>query len=127
MPILQTFGIVAMTNAAYYLTFTYAVERRRSLATGSGELFLLANTITLFAVLFSKPLGGWLSDKVGRRRLMMSLTVAMMALIYPALQLMLYGEPSGSIFGQILVAVPMAWRLGCRARWSWRSSLSGRA
>jgi hypothetical protein len=25
LPIVRTFGIVAMTNAAYYLTFTYAV------------------------------------------------------------------------------------------------------
>ena len=30
-----------------------------------GEAFQLANTLTLFIVLFSKPLGGWLSDKSG--------------------------------------------------------------
>ena len=82
------------------------------MATASGELFLLANTITLFVVLFSKPLGGWLSDKIGRRRLMMALTVAVMALIYPALQMMLYGEPSSFIFGQILVAIPIGMALG---------------
>ena len=29
---LRTFGIVATTNAAYYLTFTYMVERRKALA-----------------------------------------------------------------------------------------------
>jgi MHS family proline/betaine transporter-like MFS transporter len=112
LPILQTFGIVAMTNAAYYLTFTYAVERRKSLATESGELFLLANTIALFAVLFSKPFGGWLSDKVGRRKLMMALTVAVFALIYPALNLMLYGNPTGFVLGQILVAIPIGMALG---------------
>lgn len=112
LPILQTFGIVAMTNAAYYLTFTYAVERRKSLAAASGEEFLLANTLTLFVVLFSKPLGGWLSDKVGRRRLMMILTISVMAVIYPALQLMLYGPPSTFIIGQILVAVPLGMALG---------------
>ena len=111
-PIVQTFGIVAMTNAAYYLTFTYAVERRKALATVSGELFLLANTLTLVVVLLSKPLGGWLSDKVGRRRLMMTLTVAVMVLIYPALQTMLYGAPSSFILGQILVAVPIGMALG---------------
>jgi len=27
-------------------------------------------------VLISKPLGGWLSDRVGRRKLMLALTVA---------------------------------------------------
>jgi MHS family proline/betaine transporter-like MFS transporter len=111
-PIVQTFGIVAMTNAAYYLTFTYAVERRKALATVSGELFLLANTLTLVVVLCCKPLGGWLSDKVGRRRLMMTLTVAVMVLIYPALQMMLYGAPSSFILGQILVAVPIGMALG---------------
>ena len=64
LPIIQTFGIVAMTNAAYYLTFTYAVERRKSLATARGWEFLLANTLTLVVVLISKPFGGWLSDKI---------------------------------------------------------------
>src|SRR6185436_15285541 len=50
-PIVQTFGIVAMTNAAYYLTFTYAVERRKQLTGDGGEVFLLANTASLFVVL----------------------------------------------------------------------------
>ncbi len=112
LPIVQTFGIVAMTNAAYYLTFTYAVERRKSLATASGELFLLANTLSLVVVLVSKPLGGWLSDKVGRRRLMMTLTVAVMAFIYVSLQMMLYGAPASFILGQMLLAVPIGMALG---------------
>ncbi|MEK6629382.1 MAG: MFS transporter [Acidobacteriota bacterium] len=113
LPIVQTFGIVAMTNAAYYLTFTYAVERRKSMVGGEGgESFLLANTLSLFVVLASKPLGGWLSDKVGRRRLMMTLTVATMALIYVALNLMLYGSPQAFAAGQILLAVPIGMALG---------------
>lgn len=112
LPIVQTFGIVAMTNAAYYLTFTYAVERRKSLATASGELFLLANTLSLVVVLVSKPLGGWLSDKVGRRKLMMTLTVAVMAFIYVSLQMMLYGAPASFILGQMLLAVPIGMALG---------------
>ncbi len=111
-PIIQTFGIVAMTNAAYYLTFTYAVERRKRLAAASGELFLLANTLTLVVVLISKPLGGWLSDTVGRRRLMMALTVVVMALISPSLQMMLYGAPGAFIVGQMLMAVPIGMALG---------------
>ena len=39
-PMLQTFGIVAMANAAYYLTFTFVVERRASRPEASA--FLLA-------------------------------------------------------------------------------------
>ena len=111
-PIVQTFGIVAMTNAAYYLTFTYAVERRKSLTGEGGEAFLLANTLSLVVVLISKPFGGWLSDRVGRRRLMMALTVIVMGLIYLALRLMLFGTPRAFISGQILLAVPIGMALG---------------
>jgi MHS family proline/betaine transporter-like MFS transporter len=111
VPMLRTFGIVATTNAAYYLTFTYVVERRKTLQ-GGGSNFLLANTLSLFLVLIAKPLGGWLSDQVGRRRLMLILTVAMVCVIYPALRLMLYGTPPEFMLGQLFLAVPLGMALG---------------
>jgi MFS transporter, MHS family, proline/betaine transporter len=110
LPMLQTFGIVALTNAAYYLVFTFAVERRSSVAAGSA--FLLANTASLVVVLFAKPLGGWLSDYTGRRKLMLVLTIATMVLVHPALWLMLYGTPWQFVLGQILMAVPLGMALG---------------
>jgi MFS transporter, MHS family, proline/betaine transporter len=111
LPMLRTFGIVATINAAYYLTFTYIVERRKTSGNG-GSAFLLANTLSLILVLFSKPLGGWLSDLVGRRKLMLILTLATMVLIYPALWLMLYGSPGHFMIGQLLLAVPLGMALG---------------
>ena len=126
LPIVRTFGIVAMTNAAYYLTFTYAVERRKSLSGEGGEAFLLANTLSLLAVLVSKPFGGWLSDRVGRRRLMMALTVVMMGLIYVALRMMLFGSPEDSSAASCCWRCRSGWRSACRARWSWRSSRCAR-
>jgi MFS transporter, MHS family, proline/betaine transporter len=115
-PIVQTFGIVAMTNAAYYMTFTYAVERRKAIAQANHDInadqFLLVNTCVLFAVLFAKPLGGWLSDKVGRRRLMIALQIAMMALIYSATTFMLGGSLTNFAIGQIFMAIPLGMALG---------------
>lgn len=111
LPMVRTFGIVAMTNAAYYLTFTYVVDRRKNLH-GGGSGFLMANTLSLLLVLVAKPLGGWLSDRVGRRRLMLVLTVTTMSLIYPALWLMLYGTPWQFMLGQLLLAVPLGMALG---------------
>ncbi len=112
IPIIQTLGIVGMTNAAYYLTFTYMVERRKSMTGEGGEAFQLANTLTLLVVLISKPLGGWLSDRIGRRRLMLILTVATMSLVYVALRMMLYGSPAEFTYGQIFLAVPLGMALG---------------
>jgi MHS family proline/betaine transporter-like MFS transporter len=111
LPMLRTFGIIAMTNAAYYLTFTYAVGARSS-ASDDGSDFKLANTLSLFAVLVAKPLGGWLSDRVGRRKLMLILTVATIALLLPALWLVMYGPPWQFIVGQCLLAVPLGMALG---------------
>lgn len=111
-PMIQTFGIVAMTNAAYYLTFTFAVERRKSLTGEGGEAFLLANTVSLAVVLFAKPLGGFLSDRVGRKRMMMLLTVVTIAVVFFALNIMLRGTPTQFILGQLLLAVPLGMALG---------------
>ena len=112
LPMVQTFSIIAMTNAAYYLVFTYAVERRSSSAAGGSSIFLLANTVGLIIVLFAKPLGGWLSDRTGRRRLMLILTVGTMALLVPALRLMLDGTAWHFALGQFLMAVPLGMALG---------------
>jgi MHS family proline/betaine transporter-like MFS transporter len=111
-PIVQTFGIVGMTNAAYYLVFTFAVEQRKALLGKEAAAFQLVNTLSLFVVLFAKVLGGWLSDRVGRRRLMMALTVATMAAVYFALPRMLAGTPSEFMAGQCMMAVPLGMALG---------------
>lgn len=111
LPMLQTFGILATTKAVYYLTFTYVVERRKN-SPGGGSAFLLANTLSLILVLIAKPLGGWLSDHIGRRRLMLVLTGVMMSLTYPAFRIMLYGTPLEFLFGQLLLALPIGMALG---------------
>jgi MHS family proline/betaine transporter-like MFS transporter len=108
----QTFGIVAMTNAAYYLTFTFAVERRK-LGDDAGSMeFQRINTLVLIIVLFGKPLGGWLSDVVGRRRLMIALTLLQIVLVYFALEPMLYGSATAFTVGQLVLAIPLGMALG---------------
>lgn len=111
-PMIQTFGIVAMTNAAYYLTFTFAVEYRKTHPGPDKPDFQSINTLILFVVLFAKPLGGWLSDLVGRRRLMIALTLATAVLLYFGFGLMLSGTGSDFMLGQILLAVPLGMALG---------------
>jgi len=107
-PIVLTFGIVAMTNAAYYVAFTFAVETRKD----DGTDFQLVNTISLGIVLIGKVVGGWLSDHVGRRRMMIAITLVLGATLYPGLHLMVDGSPGSFFLGQMLVGIPIAMALG---------------
>jgi MHS family proline/betaine transporter-like MFS transporter len=43
---------------------------------------------------------------------MLSLTIVTMALVYPAMRLMMYGTPWQFVFGQMLLAVPLGMALG---------------
>ncbi len=104
-PMIETFGIAAMNNAVYYLIFTFVVDLRSH--SEGGAVFLLANTLSLVVVLFSKAFGGWLSDYVGRRRLMIALTVLMIASVAPLVDLMMHGSVMAFAVSQALLAIPI--------------------
>ena len=108
----QTFGIVAMTNAAYYLVFTFAVEYRKGHPGPDKPDFQTINTLVLLVVLIAKPLGGWLSDRVGRRRLMLLLQVIAAAMFCLGFGMMRTGTASEFAIGQIMLAVPLGMALG---------------
>jgi MHS family proline/betaine transporter-like MFS transporter len=112
LPMIRTFGIVAMTNAAYYLAFTFLLDRRKGAPGADTSAFLAANTLSLVVVLISKPLGGWLSDHIGRRRLMIALTLVEIALIYPTVKMMMFGSRNEFMAGQMLLGVPLGLALG---------------
>lgn len=107
-PLIQTFGIIALTNACYYLTFTFAVERRR----GEDTSFQAVTIASLCVVIFAKVFGGWLSDRFGRRKLMIALTIAMMGTVYFAQSFMLYGSPATFMLGQLMLGIPVAMAFG---------------
>jgi MHS family proline/betaine transporter-like MFS transporter len=107
-PIVQTFGIVALTYAAYYLAFTFAVESRKHEDTA----FQAVNTLSLVVVLFAKVFGGWLSDFWGRRRMMIALTLVLLSVLYFGQRLIATGSPGEFFVGQVIIGIPLAMALG---------------
>lgn len=107
-PIVQTFGIVGLTNAAYYFAFTFAVEHRR----GEDPDFQLVTILSLIVVLFVKVAGGWLSDRFGRRRMMIFLTLVLMAALPLAQRFMFHGDVREFMLGQLMLGIPLAMALG---------------
>src|SRR5262249_16769414 len=80
-------------------------ERRAS--HGGGSAYWAANLLGLVVILASKPLGGWLSDRVGRRRLAMALTAVGMVAIFIALPALLQGSPVEFWAAQALISGPL--------------------
>lgn len=75
------------------------------------------NTIGLALTIPSTVLGGWLSDRIGRKRVSLVTNLAMAALAFPVFSLSVWFSPwSGGpspgptaafLIGQVLMAVPM--------------------
>ncbi len=107
-PIVQTFGIVGLTNAAYYFAFTFAVEHRKA----ESADFQFVTIMSLIVVLFVKVAGGWLSDRFGRRRMMIFLTLVLMAALPMAQRLMFEGSVDEFMLGQLMLGIPLAMALG---------------
>ena len=72
----------------------------------------------LLAACFALPagtlraVGGWLSDHIGRRYLMLLLTVVTMALIHPMLRVMMRAPVEHFAWSQALLAIPIGMALG---------------
>ena len=122
LPIVQTFGIVAMTNAAYYLTFTYAVEQRKSLLGEGGESFpagehhesVRGAVLEAAGRLAFRSCGAPQAhdDPDGRHHGLYLSGAATGCCSAP---------PLNSPTGRYCSPCRSAWRSDCRARWWWRS------
>jgi MFS transporter, MHS family, proline/betaine transporter len=63
-------------------------------------------------VLVAKVLGGYVSDRIGRRKTMLIITLVLMVTLYFGQWLMLYGDPFEFGMGQLLLGVPIAMAFG---------------
>jgi MFS transporter, MHS family, proline/betaine transporter len=107
-------GIVTGANVVLYIMFVFVLHLATEAgASGVEEL----NTIGLAVTIPSTVMGGWLSDRFGRKRISFVTNSAMAVFAVPAFSLCVWfapwpGGPSPGptiafLLGQLLIAVPM--------------------
>ncbi len=112
--LIQAIGIVTGANVALYIIFVFVIHvAEEAGASRAGEM----NTIGLAVTIPATVLGGWLSDRFGRKSISFITNLTMAVLAVPAFSLSVLfapwpGGPSldptaAFLVGQLLVAVPM--------------------
>jgi MHS family proline/betaine transporter-like MFS transporter len=103
--ILHLVALVAGLAVGFYTVFVYAATWLAQVAGVSArtafEINTVAMALSLGAILFS----GWLSDRIGRRRVLVVGSGLLMVLALPLMALMARGQPVGILVGQVLLAL----------------------
>lgn len=101
------FSIASLAGLGFYtLTGYFSTYLHESVGLGSNAA-LISNSVALTVAFFAMPLGGWLSDYAGRRRVMMWSAAASAVVAVPAYMLAGVGSLAGAIAGQSLLAVAL--------------------
>jgi MHS family proline/betaine transporter-like MFS transporter len=116
-PLLITLGLTAITSVGFYIPFVW-------LPTWLSQIIhrplpeheaLTTTTIALAALLVLTPLTALLSDRVGRRPMVLATALGYLLLSYPLFRLMAHGTFSSALVGGLIFAVSNSFFSGCMA------------
>ena len=105
----RAFGFTVLWTVSYYIFLNYMPTFTERYASLSGARALWSNTIGLLVLVAAIPLWGRLSDRVGRRPLLLACCAAFVLLPYPVATFLVSGPPFGAIIAlQIALAIIIA-------------------
>ena len=103
-PIMQVIGMFIVFNVGYYVVFTFLPTYFiKTLQFSKTEAFVSVTLASLVALILILPLAA-LSDRIGRRPLLIGSSVAFAVLAYPLFLLMNSGSVVAAIAGHCLLA-----------------------
>ena len=113
-PALQLFAIVAFSNALYYFMFTAMVGEAKEQYPDHAAQFQAANTLALVLVAVGKVMGGWSSDRIGRRASALLFTALGLAVMVPCWMALTRAPlaPSTFLIALLIAGLPIAMSLG---------------
>ena len=110
--ILQAICIYISVTMPFYLITTYFLSFTERSLGRSKEEALAINLSNMLILLVISTVSAWLSDRFGRKRVMMLTAVAYLLLSYPLMQLMQRPEFSSILLAQALMAVMIGFYIG---------------
>ncbi|MBN8943861.1 MAG: MFS transporter [Rhizobiales bacterium] len=93
----KAFGFTIIWTVSYYIMLNYMPTFLVKHAGVSQSQALWGNSIALVILVATTPLFGWLSDRIGRRPLLLACCVAFVVLPYPLFQVILSGPSFATI------------------------------
>jgi MHS family proline/betaine transporter-like MFS transporter len=105
LTMLHLMALVAAISVGFYTTFVYAATWLEQVARVPARTALGINTLAMTLSLFILPVSGLVSDKVGRRPVLLVTSGALSLLAYPFMALMARGQTGGIVVGQVGLAL----------------------
>ena len=110
--VMRVAGITIFNAVGFYLMFLYVVTWLQDVDGIAPARALEINTASMFFLLPVMLVSGWLSDRFGRRPLMLVAMVLGFVAAVPCLWLMHHPDPPLILAGQLALAVPAGMGLG---------------
>lgn len=105
----RALGFAVIWTVAYYIMLSYMPTFTQKYAGLSRSEALWSNTVGLVVLVCAVPLFGWLSDRVGRKPLLLACCLSFAVLCYPLFGLMLSHPSWGLVVAiQVLFAIMIA-------------------
>ena len=105
----RAFGFTVLWTVSYYLFLTYMPTFTAQYADLTGAEALWSNTAGLLVLVVAIPFWGHVSDRVGRRPLLLACAAAFLILPYPVATFLVSAPPFGAILAlQVVMAVIIA-------------------
>src|SRR5215831_2093016 len=102
----RAFGFTIVWTVCFYILLNYMPTYTQKFMNLSASQALWANTIGLFVLVAAIPVMGKLSDRIGRKPLLLACCAAFIVLPYPIFSFLVSGASYGSLIAvQILFAV----------------------
>lgn len=111
----QTVGIETFMNCTFYVVLVYLITYQETIVGLSASTAATLSTVASLTAIAVIPLSGMLSDRIGRKPVLIGAGVALVLGSYPAFALMNQGSVTAGFLSTFALAVALAVILGTHA------------